>query len=48
MKIKEKKLCSLCRVEMTNIAILVYEEIKPLCIKCIKFIKNTKIKDFES
>lgn len=47
MKLKEQKLCSLCRAEMTDLAILVYEDVKPLCLRCIKFIKKTKLKDLE-
>lgn len=47
MKIKEKKLCSLCRAEMTDIAIIVYEEIRPLCMRCINFIKDAKVEDLK-
>lgn len=46
MKLATRRLCSLCNSEMTDIGIIVYEEIKPLCEKCILFIKKTKIRDF--
>lgn len=47
MKIKEKKLCSLCRSEMTDIAIIVYEDIRPICLRCVNFIKKTKLRDLK-
>jgi len=44
MKIKETP-CSLCK-EKTQIGFIYYESIIPICLKCIKFIKKTEIKEF--